>query len=94
MPTYVYEIIDSGERFECVQSMRDDPLRSHPTTGQPVRRVIVVPNLGIKHTPGRAKSVLENQNLEKAGFTKYQKDKVTGKYNRVAGKQGPATLEP
>lgn len=92
MPTYVYEIIDSGERFEFVQSMREAPLATHPDSGKAVRRVIVAPNLGIKHTPGRAKNILEHQNLEKAGFTKYQKDKVTGTYNRVAGKQGPATL--
>jgi predicted nucleic acid-binding Zn ribbon protein len=92
MPTYVYEIIDSGERFECVQSMRDAPLTSHPDTGQALRRIIVAPNLGIKHTPGRAKNMLENKNVEKAGFSKYEKDKVTGKYNRVAGKQGPASF--
>ena len=42
MPTYVYEVIEedgqSGERFEVVQRMTDDPLTEHPETGQPVRR--------------------------------------------------------
>ena len=45
MPTYVYETIpiDSTEepvRFEIKQRMLDDPLKKHPDTGQPVRRVI------------------------------------------------------
>jgi putative FmdB family regulatory protein len=94
MPTYEYEIIGSGERFECVQSMHDAPLATHPDSGAPVRRVIFAPNLGLKHTEGRSKNLLDNRNIEKAGFTKYEKDKVTGKYNRVAGKQGPSVIEP
>jgi len=94
MPVYVYETIQTGERFECVQSMNDSPLSTHPDTGEEVRRVILPPNLGIKHTPGREKKLTSNEQVEKAGFTKYEKDKVTGKYNRVAGKQGPSTLEP
>jgi len=94
MPVYVYETRDTGERFECVQSMHDSPLKEHPETGAPVRRVILPPNLGIKHTAGHEKKLLSNDHVEKAGFTKYEKDKVTGKYNRVAGKQGPAQLDP
>ena len=93
MPIYVYETVTSGERFECHQSMNDDPLTRHPESGEPVRRVILAPNLGIKHTSGREKKLTSNEAIEKAGFTKYEKDKVTGKYNRVAGKNGPAQLE-
>ena len=45
MTTYIYETIpqNSGERpqrFEVRQSMQDKPLKKHPETGQPVRRVI------------------------------------------------------
>jgi len=45
MATYIYETIprQAGEaprRFEVVQSMKDAPLRQHPDTGEPVRRVI------------------------------------------------------
>lgn len=94
MPVYVYENIRTGARFECIQSMRDDPLTRHPDTRDPVRRVILPPNLGTKHTSGREKKLLSNDHVEKAGFTKYEKDKVSGKYNRVAGKQGPAQIEP
>ena len=45
MPTYVYETIPEkkGERavqFEVKQSMKDAPLKTHPETGVPVRRLI------------------------------------------------------
>ena len=45
MPTYVYETIPQSEseqptRFEIRQKMADQPLREHPETGQPVRRII------------------------------------------------------
>ena len=45
MATYVYETIPSSEdekpeRFEIQQSMKDEPLKTHPQSGKPVRRVI------------------------------------------------------
>lgn len=92
MPIYVYETIDSGEQFEVHQSMRDPALSRHPETGQPVRRVILPPNLGLKHTAGKEKKLLDNKQIEKAGFTKYERDKLTGTYHRVAGNQGPKSF--
>ena len=43
MPTYVYETTNTDKpirRFELKQSMKDEPLRTDPETGEPVRRVI------------------------------------------------------
>ena len=45
MTTYVYETIPTAEGeapevFELKQSMSEPALTSHPTTGQPIRRVI------------------------------------------------------
>jgi predicted nucleic acid-binding Zn ribbon protein len=43
MPTYDYETTDTSKpvrRFEVKQSMKDDPLRVDPETGEAVRRVI------------------------------------------------------
>jgi predicted nucleic acid-binding Zn ribbon protein len=43
MPIYVYETTDASKparRFEVKQSMKDEPLRIDPATGEPVRRVI------------------------------------------------------
>lgn len=98
MPVYVYETIlpdnSGGERFEMTQSMSEPALTTHPLTGEPVRRVIQAPNIASKYTPGQTRSRLDNKNVEKAGFTKYERDKVTGRYHKVAGKQGPSTLNP
>ena len=96
MPIYVYETMpqdgSEGERFEIQQSMRDDALTHHPETGEPVRRVLLPPNLATRYTPGQTKERLDNKSVEKAGFTKYEKDKSTGKYHRVAGKNGPDVI--
>lgn len=48
MPVYIYEIIRKdgkpGKRFEITQSMTEKPLKKHPKTGQPVKRVFLAPN--------------------------------------------------
>lgn len=97
MPVYVYEVLEPdgspGDRFEIHQSMKDAALKTHPETGKPVRRVLMAPNLSTRHTPGSEKSRLDNKNLEKSGFTKYEKDKLTGQYHRVAGRDGPDTIQ-
>jgi putative FmdB family regulatory protein len=40
MPIYVYEDTETGEEFEEFQQMKDEPLKVHPVTGNPVRRVL------------------------------------------------------
>ena len=45
MPTYIYETIPQSDSEEPIQSeirqrMADEPLVTHPETGQPVQRVI------------------------------------------------------
>ncbi len=96
MPTYVYEVLDAkgeptGETFEHVQSMKDAPLKKHPTTGRPVRRAIVAPAIAGKLSPLKTKSVLSNSNLERLGFTKYER-KGKGYMERTAGKAGPRSI--
>lgn len=97
MPIYEYEVVHedetTGERFEIHQSIHDEPLSRHPETGEPVRRVITAPTLTLKHSTGREQKMLENSNLEKKGFTKYERDRSTGTYHRVAGKEGPETFQ-
>lgn len=92
MPIYVYELLDengegTGQIFEQMQSMKDKPLSKHPETGQPVQRVILPPNISTK----TAISTLSNENLERLGFTKYER-KGKGYMERVAGKQGPKEI--
>lgn len=96
MPTYVYHVLDArgeptGRTFEIVQSMKDAPLKVHPDTGEPLRRAIVAPAIAGKWSPIKGKSALSNKNLERLGFTKYER-KGEGYMERTAGKQGPQTL--
>ena len=90
MPTYVYQEIladgSDGEAFEYIQRMDDDPLIAHPKTGNPVRKVFHSPNVSSKYTEGATKSKLTDENVEKHGFTRYEKDKLTGRYHKTAGK--------
>jgi predicted nucleic acid-binding Zn ribbon protein len=44
MPTYEYETVPAKEgdpvrRYEFQQRMSDEPLKKHPETGEPLRRV-------------------------------------------------------
>ena len=90
MPTYVYQEIlpdgSDGEAFEYIQRMADDSLLSHPKTGNPVRKIFHSPNVSSKYTEGSTKNKLTDENVEKHGFTRYEKDKLTGRYNKTAGK--------
>ena len=95
MPLYVYELItddDSpGEQFEVYQMMADEPLKKHPQTGQPVRRVFCAPAVGGKWSDSAmAKSVADDRKLDKLGFTKYVKS-GDGTYEKTAGK-GPDVI--
>ncbi len=94
MPTYVYEVLDkkgkpTGRTFEHMQSIKADPLTKDPETGEPVRRAIVAPNLGLALSAN--KSRMSNKNLERLGFTKYER-KGKGYMERVAGKEGPQSI--
>lgn len=96
MPTYVYELLNAkgeptGETFEHVQSMKENALTKQPETGKPCRRAIVAPNIAGNWSPLKAKSALSNKNLERLGFTKYEK-KGKGYMERVAGKEGPKSV--
>lgn len=94
MPTYLYQVIrddsSEGEVFECEHSM-NETLEAHPVTGERIRRVYSVPNLGVRYSSGSTQKLLSNDNLERKGFTKYEKDKVSGKYHKVVG-EGPGVI--
>ncbi len=96
MPIYVYQIINEdgsdGETFEAVQKMSDPPLEKHPETGQPVRRIIQAPNIAGRWSESGTKQMLSDKNLDRLGFTKYQKTS-DGQYEKRAGK-GPRTISP
>ncbi len=95
MPTYVYQVIEDdgseGEVFEVVQRMSEPALETHPETGKPVRRLIQAPNIAGKWSESGTKAMLSDKNLDRMGFTKYQK-MGDGKYEKRAG-TGPPTLD-
>ncbi len=88
MPIYVYEVItdddEPGQVFEVVQRMADPPLTKHPTTGQPVRRIIQPPNLPKTWTDRHAKKMLSDDNIARHGLTRYERG-TDGKFNKTAG---------
>ncbi|MFG0252819.1 MAG: FmdB family transcriptional regulator [Phycisphaerales bacterium JB038] len=94
MPVYVYQVIkedgSEGEVFELFQEMSEEALTKHPETGEPVKRLITAPNLPSKYTDAATKSSLSNKNLDRLGFTKYEKA-GDGKYEKKAGK-GPNVI--
>ncbi|MBS0262530.1 MAG: FmdB family transcriptional regulator [Planctomycetes bacterium] len=98
MPVYEYVVIhddgSEGERFEILQSIHAKPLTQHPESGLPVQRIIS--QTAPPKIPGgtkQSKPDLSNQNLERLGFTKYQKtDSSSGKYEKVAG-EGPDMIQ-
>ena len=91
MPTYVYQVINDdgseGETFEVIQKMTDAALTKHPETGKKVQRVIVAPNIAGNWSDAATKSKLSDKNLERLGFTKYQRA-GDGKFEKRAG-SGP-----
>ena len=94
MPTYVYEVLDkkgepTGKTVEVVQSIKAEPLTKLPETGEPVRRAIVAPTLGLGMSAAKAR--MSNKNLAKLGFTKYER-KGSGYMERTAGKEGPSSI--
>jgi len=49
MPIYVYETVrpdgKPGRKFELMHKASDAPLKKHPKTGKPIRRVFSLPSL-------------------------------------------------
>jgi len=91
MHTYAYAVIkpdgSDGEPFEVFQRITDEPLTKHPETGEPVRRLVVAPQVQTQTDKGR----FSKKNLDRLGFTRYER-KGSGYYERTAGNQGPDSI--
>ncbi|HWB20353.1 MAG TPA: zinc ribbon domain-containing protein [Phycisphaerales bacterium] len=98
MPTYVYQLLNPDgsdftgpdSTFEVIQKMSDPALTHHPQTKKPCRRVILAPNVAGDWSDAGAKNKLSDKNLDRLGFTKYQKV-GGGTYEKTAG-SGPDTI--
>ena len=95
MPLYVYEVVlpdgSGGEQFEIIQKMADAPLKKHPETGKPVRRLLSEPNAPRKWTDSQGAAKITDKNLAAKGFTKYVKS-GDGTYEKTAG-TGPKKFQ-
>lgn len=98
MPMYEYVVIQpdgsDGETFEVMQSMSAPPLKKHPESGAPVRRIISRTSMPkVIGGSRQSKPDISDKNLERLGFTKYQKTGGSGsKYEKITG-DGPSTIE-
>tara|TARA_B100001093_G_scaffold328992_1_gene314023 strand:- start:84 stop:353 length:270 start_codon:yes stop_codon:yes gene_type:complete len=66
--------------------MSDPSLKNHPKSGNPVKKIFHKPNLPTQYTAKATKSKLSDANVEKNGFTRYERDSLTGRYHKTAGK--------
>ncbi len=48
MPVYVYKGLETGRYYEFEQGFHDEPLKAHPETGEPLKRVITPPAIVFK----------------------------------------------
>lgn len=94
MPTYLYEVISTGEIIEIEHSASEAAPTNHPESGKPLRRIYTAPNLSGKYSEANTKRILSDENIAKSGFTKYVRDPISQRYNRTAGNSGPAQLRP
>jgi len=90
MPTYLYCVVNpdgsDGEAFEVFQPMSEAVLTQHPEDGRPVRRLPVASQMQF----GSDASRLSNKNLDRLGFTKYERA-GDGVWEKKAG-QGPPSI--
>jgi hypothetical protein len=95
VPLYVYEVVlpdgSGGETFEIIQPLSAEPLKKHPETGKPVRRVFGAPNAPRAWTDSQSKSNLSDKSLASKGFTKYVKS-GEGTYEKTTG-TGPKKIQ-
>ena len=94
-PVYAYRVIDKiggGEIFEVEQELGATPISEHPLTGKPVERILDAPNLSLKHSEINERRTLSPDNLQKTGFSRYERDSRTGVYQKTAGEKGPQEI--
>lgn len=100
MPIYLYqEILPGGQPgpvFEWMQPVSAPALTRHPESGHPVRKLPTTPSLTLRYGEGSQKHRLDARSVEKAGFTRYDRDRLTGRYHKVAGRdsRAPDVLSP
>ena len=91
MPLYLYQGLETQVVFELHHPMQEAPLKAHPETGEPLRRLYTSVHIPGQHGQAHIQKTLSKQNLAQKGFTQYEKIKK-GHYQRTVGTQGPDQL--
>jgi predicted nucleic acid-binding Zn ribbon protein len=91
MPVYTYQLVNAdgsdGAVFEIEQHADDPPLAAHPLTGQTARRVYPAPHLAGQYHERKVNAQLKDEkHLANLGFTRYERDKISGEYHKTAGR--------
>ncbi len=100
MPVYLYQAIlpdgTDGDIFEVEQPMSAPALTCHPQTGLPVKRIYSAPNLSLRYSEQSVNNRLSPKKVEQAGFTRYERDKLTGTYHKTLGRdtRAPDVFKP
>ncbi|MBC2601380.1 FmdB family zinc ribbon protein [Puniceicoccus vermicola] len=96
MPIYTYEVLDDAgkvvEVYEAEQAFGAEPLETHPITGEKMRKIFTAPGINATYADWGGK--LEADNLTQSGFTRYERDKTTGRYFKSNEGRGPQELDP
>ncbi len=66
MPVYVYKGLETGRYYEFEQGFHDEPLKAHPETGEPLKRVITPPAIIFKGSGWHAKDYAKSSSAEKS----------------------------
>ncbi|MFO7768271.1 MAG: FmdB family zinc ribbon protein [bacterium] len=91
MPTYEYECLVNGHRFEEFQSMTEDPIETCPVCGGEVRRLIsagagiLFKGQGFYQTDYRSPSYQKAARAEKEGESSGRKEKESSPKKSGAG---------
>ncbi len=90
MPIFVYAVLNpdgsDGETLEIEQPLGDAPLKKHPISGAPLRRIFTAAGIVSKYSEGEIRRIVsDSQEIAKRGFTRYERDPATGRYHKTAG---------
>lgn len=97
MPLFCYRVLNGKqpeELIEVEQSLDSPPLTHHPVTSEKIVRVVQSSNLVLQHGDRMESKKLTADNLEKHGFSVYEKNSDGSKYQRTIGKSGPDSIPP
>ena len=97
MPIFRYRVLNgkNPEHFiEVEQSLKEPALDLHPITKEKIERVVKSSSLILKHADRIERQKLNPKNLEKNGFSLYERAGEGNNFQRTVGHTGPKSISP